>query len=151
MKRKMDWKQLAPEGVSAKREALFTGLALLASALWSLTAPGRIHADFEAAARGQIASLTGFETLLGPSLYGFYLVAAAMVLLAVWHYAKMKGYKPTPGENIHLRAMAVPALGVVLALCLSLILYFAYRGLFSGFRGRLNELARRAWQASGGA
>ena len=41
MKRKMDWKQLAPEGVSAKREALFTGLALLASALWSLTAPGR--------------------------------------------------------------------------------------------------------------
>lgn len=142
---------LAPEGVSAKKEALGIGLGLLASALWSLTAAGRIGAEWEStleqAAKGQVVTLTGFRGLLGGALDGFYFVAAAMVLLAVWHYAKIRKDSPSPGEKVHLRAMAMPVAGVLLALCVSLILYAAYHGVFSENREKLNEMINRPWEA----
>ena len=150
MRRKLDWKRLAPEGVSAKRELAYTGVALAASALWSLGTLGRLGKEFDAlapqAAQGKAVALTGFQGILGTALFGFYLTAIAMVFLAMWHYAKL-GKAREKADAPHIRALAVPALGVMTALCLSLILTLVYHGLFLENRGRLEEIFNRAYGA----
>lgn len=150
MKRKMDWKRLAPEGVSAKKELVYTGIALAASGVWSLGTLGRLGDEFDAlapqAAQGKAVALTGFQGILSTALFGFYLTAIAMVFLAMWHYARIRKAKEKV-EAPHVRALAVPVLGVVLALCLSLILTLIYHGLFLENRGRLEEIFNRAYGA----
>lgn len=153
---RIHWKDLAPEGVSAKKEVLFTGLALLASGVWSLGTLRRLSGEFDAlapqAAEGKAVALTGFQGILGTALFGFYLTAIAMVFLAMWHYAKLRKPGPKTGkpgkiDSPHVRALAIPALGVILALCLSLILYFAYHAAFLTNRGRIEEIFNRAYGA----
>lgn len=151
---RIHWKDLAPEGVSAKKEALFTGIALAASALWSLTLLRRISEEWETvaprAAEGKVVALMGWHGIQGTALFGFYFVAIAMVFLAMWHYAKLKKDKPTGSENVHMRAMAMPVLGLILAAGLTLILYFAYRAAFLDYRERVNDLFDAAYKAAHG-
>ena len=150
MRRKLDWKRLAPEGVSAKKELAYTGVALAASGVWSLGTLGRLRDEFDAlapqAAQGKAVALTGFQGILGTALFGFYLTAIAMVFLTMWHYAKIRKAKEKV-EAPHVRALAVPALGVATAMCLSIILTLLYYGRFLENRGALEEIFNRAYGA----
>lgn len=151
MKKTLTWKQLAPEGVSAKKEAVFTGAALAASGLWSLTVLRRMATEWDtvapSAAQGKVVSLIGWQGMLGTALFGFYFIAIAMAILAMWHYVKIKKSAASGQDDIHIRAMAMPALGVILALCLSMILYFAYRAAYLDYRERIEEMFNSAYHA----
>lgn len=146
--KKSKWERFAPEGVSAKREALWTALALLASAVWSLTflwRLGRERAETEPqAAAGRVMSLLSFRGMLGTALAGFYLVALGMACLAMWHYTKIRKGEIKDPRDAHGRALAMPILGIAAAVAATTVVYFVYRGVFIGYREHLEAVYRAA-------
>lgn len=151
--KKSKWERFAPEGVSAKREALWTALGLAASVLWSLTFFRRMgveRAEAEpASAAGRVVSLLSYRGMLGTALVGFYLVALGMAALAMWHYAKLRRGRIRDPREAHWRALAMPVLGIAAAVALTTVLYFVYRGVFIGYREHLNELFNAAIGSEG--
>lgn len=146
--KKSKWERFAPEGVSAKREALWTALALAASAVWSLTFLWRLGRERAAAepesAAGRLADLMGFDTMLGTALAGFYLVALGMVCLAMWHYSRIRKSGVKDPRDAHGRALAIPVIGIAASLAATAAVYFIYRGVFIDYREHLEAVYRAA-------
>lgn len=154
---KLDWKVLAPEGVSAKKEAVWTGAAVAASTLWSLTFFLRLRTERATAepesAAGRVVSLMSFQTMLGTALLGFYLVALGMAVLAMWHYAKLrqnaKKERVLDPREAHWRALTMLVLGLCAAVAADTVVYFVYRAAFSNYREHLSELFSAALHLEG--
>lgn len=146
--RKSKWENFAPEGVSAKKEALWTAVALAASTVWSLTFFLRMNAERAAVepdcAAGRVVALVSFRGMLGTALFGFYLVALGMACLAMWHYARLRRSGIRDAKDAHGRALAIPVLGIAAAIGLSTVVYFVYRGVFIGYREHLMDLFNAA-------
>lgn len=148
MKKKFSWDNFAPEGVNAKKEAVWTLLALGASAVWSLTflsRLGRERSEKEPlAAAGKVVGLLGFRELLGTALVGFYLVALGMACLAMWHYAKLRRTKIKDPKDAHGRALAIPVIGIALAFGVSSVIFLIYQGVYMDYRAHIEEVFNKA-------
>ncbi len=150
----MKWDKLAPVGVSARTEisGILAGLGL--AAFWSLTGVARIVEHMNGLTYNSSYGITEipfspYRVLLGTALDGFFLVALVLVFLAIGHYLyHRRGARtdylmrrlPRPWEY-HMRCLALPALGIVLALGLATLGYFGCRALY---RTLLEKVAQTA-------
>lgn len=157
MRKKLRAEDLIPVGLTLKVEAAGIGGCLVLAAFWSLRALAVIREKWSDAAdgfsHGQEAAVPAFGTLLGPALYGFYAVAAGMLLLAAWHYAyHRRGARadylmdrlPNRWEK-HLRCLAVPVLGALASLLTAGVLGLLYRLYYIHWRNVALE-ARAYWE-----
>lgn len=140
MRKRRHW--LTPAGTDAKGEAMVILLCLFLSALWSLQGPAAIVREWSEAAekllRGETAWVTAYPGILGTALFGFYLTAAGMIGLVVWHYVYHRlgsraDYlmKRIPnGLERHVRCLAVPAAGAVVSLIAAGMLWLLYRAVY---------------------
>lgn len=157
MRRKLTAQDLVPVGLTLKYEAAGIGGCLALAAFWSLRALYVIRSSWADAAEGfshgQEAAVPVFRVLLGPAFYGFYAVAAGMLLLAAWHYAyHRRGARadylmdrlPHRWEK-HLRCLAAPVLGALAALLAAGLLGLLYRAYYLHWQ-RVALEARAYWE-----
>lgn len=132
----------SPPGISAKTEAGWTLAALGAALLWSLGGPIRIKRAWDQVESSMKYGIKlwepEFSECLGVALYGFGVVAAGLLVLAVWHYLSF--YQGARSDylmrrlpnrcELHMRCLAVPVTGLVLTAILAATAFFAYRAYF---------------------
>lgn len=150
----MKWDKLTPVGINARTELYAILAALGAAVLWSLTAVVRIvdHMNgltYTSSYGANAIAFSPYRPLLGTALDGFFLVALLLVFLALGHYLyHRRGARtdylmrrlPRPWEY-HLRCLALPVLGIVLALALAAIGYFGCRALYRTLLARVAKVA----------
>ncbi len=150
--------KLAPVGLNARTElsAILAGLGL--AVFWSLAAPARIVQDVNDLTTtrwpaGAEIPVTPYRELLGTALDGFFLVALVLISLALGHYLYHRRGARTDYLmrrlpqfwEYHLRCLALPVLGIVLALGLEALGYVGYRALYRALLEKAaGELAGRA-------
>ena len=140
----------APPGISVPAELKCIGAGLGGSALFSwffLTkwqdAKERLYSG-PSNARILIegAIMPDFDDILGPYLYGFFIVALCMLALAVWHYS----YHHQGGSNSaylmrrlpdrwewHRRCLAIPVTAALLSLLLAFLFLCLYYWVYMTF------------------
>lgn len=145
----------SPPGVSAKTEAGWTLAALGAAFLWSLGAPVRIKRAWDqvrdALTYGMKLWEPEFSECLGVALYGFWIVAAGLAVLAAWHYASF--YQGARSDylirrlpnrwELHTRCLAVPVTGLLLTALLAATAFFTYRAYFFHCQSEFYEFLAR--------
>lgn len=133
---------LAPAGVSARGEVKWILISLGASALWSLRGALAIVSEMrelhERLLENRVIAITVFPGIIGTALFGFYLTALVLALLAVWHYVFHRlgarsdyTMRRLPnGLEYHIRCLAIPVLGIIVSLLLALALWWIYRSFY---------------------
>lgn len=146
--------RLAPVGINARAEIYAILAALGAAVFWSLTAVVRIvdHMNgltYTSSYGANAIAFSPYRALLGTALDGFFLVALVLVFLALVHYLyHRRGARtdylmrrlPWPWEY-HMRCLALPVLGIALALALATIGYFGCRALYRTLLARVAKIA----------
>ncbi len=150
----MKWDKLTPVGINVRTELSAILAALSAAVLWSLTAVVRIvdHMNgltYTSSYGAKAITFSPYRVLLGPALDGFFLVALVLVSLALGHYLyHRRGARtdylmrrlPRPWEY-HLRCLALPVLGILLALALAALGYFGCRALYRTLLEKVAQIA----------
>lgn len=141
-KRKITAGGLVPVGLELKYELVGLGGCLLLALLWSLQALSAIREKWAEAVQGYSHGreivVTAFPEIIGPALYGFYVIAVGVLMLAAWHYAyHRRGARadylmdrlPNRWEK-HLRCLAVPIMGALAALLTAGLMWLLYRAYY---------------------
>lgn len=134
--------KLAPVGADVQRQLRWTGIALAASALWSLRALFRIVGKMKILKaiidQGVFDFVEPYPQYLGSAFYGFALVSLVLAGLAVWNYASFRRGARTdylmrrlPDRwEYHRRCLTVPLLGIVASALAALALWAVYRAVY---------------------
>ncbi len=134
--------KLAPVGADVQKQLRWTGVALAASALWSLRALMRIVREMKTLKavidQGAFSSVAAYPRYLGSAFYGFALLSLVLAGLAVWNYAAFRRgaradylMRRLPNRwEYHRRCLAVPLLGIAASVLVALTLYVLYRAVY---------------------
>lgn len=146
-KRKLDMKRYLPLGVPMDKVLSYFGLGLIAASLVSLQFVARYSKALDALYYWQNkkrvlrpgAVITPFFSLIPGIYWGFYVLMAAMAVVAVgfyfWHYHQSRSIytmrRLPHAEELPRRCLAAPLAGVILSLLTMAILtalyYLIYR------------------------
>lgn len=141
-KKRIALEKLAPVGADAQKQLRWTGIALAASALWSLRALFRIVGEMKTLKaildQGASGFVATYPKYLGSAFYGFALVSLVLAGLAVWNYASFRQGVRTdylmrrlPDRwEYHRRCLTVPLLGIGASVLIALALWVLYRAIY---------------------
>ncbi len=140
MKVKKDLSRFFPVGEEWGKEVAWTAIALALSSLWSLGALIRLQNGWRTIRMfpENKVMMPGFQTIIGSALYGFWLTAAGLIVLAVWNYISQRRgsradytLRRLPGRlERHIRALAFPAAGLAVTVLLAAGLRWLYFWLY---------------------
>ena len=148
--KKPDLSKLVPLGAQPRKQLAAIFGAIIIAFIWSLRVPFTIVREYHRCTKdlkiGINAFMAGYSYLLADGLYGFYIVAGLMALLAVWNYAShfigsRADYlmRRLPARlELHRRCLTLPCVGIALSLILSVVLDLAYRAIYTSLLNKLS-------------
>ena len=134
--------KLAPVGADVQKQLRWTGIALAASALWSLRGLLRIVRSMKILKdyidQGVFSSVDAYPRYVSSAFFGFALLSLVLAGLAVWNYASFRRGARTdylmrrlPDRwEYHRRCLTVPLLGIAASVLAALTLYVLYRAVY---------------------
>ena len=134
--------KLAPVGADVQKQLRWTGIALAASALWSLRGLLRIVRSMKILKayidQGVFSSVDAYPRYVSSAFFGFALLSLVLAGLAAWNYASFRRGARTdylmrrlPDRwEYHRRCLAVPLLGIGASILISVALWALYRAVY---------------------
>ena len=147
--KKPDLSRLAPIGAQPEKQVLTILVALFVSLIWSLRIPVAVAREYyryvELLNMGSTAVMEEYPALSSDGLYGFYISAGLMVLMAVWNYvfhligsrADYFMRRLSSKWELHRRCFTLPAIGFALSIILSALIGLAYKAIYTSLFDKL--------------
>ncbi len=147
--KKPDLSRLVPLGAQAEKQVAAVSGSMILAFIWSLRIPVAVAREYylctERIKIGAGAVMEEYSSLSSDGLYGFYIAAGLMALLAVWNYATH--FMGTRADyfmrrlsskwELHRRCFTLPGVGIALSLILSVLLDLAYKAIYTSLFDKL--------------